>query len=182
VLGLPKLDVRLRRFLVETYQQRVLSETGMAPAVRWEADGFLPRLPDSAEQLDLLLLTVAKTRRVHPDGIHFQGYRYLDTTLAAYVGEDAIIRYDPRDLAELRVYFGDEFLCRAINPELPVRPSPSKTSSALVISASVNCAPPWPSGRQPSKHSLGCGAEPTHSQVSQRSRLDRVPRQLIGRA
>ena len=39
-------------------------------------------------------------------------------TLAAYVGEDVTIRYDPRDLAELRVYFGDSFLCRAINPEL----------------------------------------------------------------
>jgi putative transposase len=118
VLSLPELDVRLRTFLVETYQQRVHSETSVAPAVRWEASGFLPRLPDSAEQLDLLLLTVAKTRRVHPDGIHFQGYRYLDTTLAAYVGEDVIIRYDPRDLAELRVYFGDSFLCRAICPEL----------------------------------------------------------------
>ena len=65
-----------------------------------------------------MLLTVAKPRRVHPDGIHFQGFRYLDTTLAAYIGEDVVIRYDPRDMAELRVYFGDSFLCRAINPEL----------------------------------------------------------------
>lgn len=48
----------------------------------------------------------------------FQGFRYLDTTLAAYVGEDVVIRYDPRDLAELRVYLHDEFVCRAINPEL----------------------------------------------------------------
>ena len=40
------------------------------------------------------------------------------TTLAAYVGEDVIVRYDPRDMAELRVYFGETFLCRAINPEL----------------------------------------------------------------
>jgi len=39
-------------------------------------------------------------------------------TLAAYVGEDVTIRYDPRDLAELQVQFGDGFLCRAINPEL----------------------------------------------------------------
>src|SRR2546428_2058217 len=65
VLSLPELDVRLRRFLVETYQQRVHSETGVAPALRWEASGFLPRLPDSAEELDLLLLTVAEPRRVH---------------------------------------------------------------------------------------------------------------------
>ncbi len=118
VLSLPELDARLRTFLVETYQQRVHSETGVAPEARWTAGGFLPRLPDSAERLDLLLLSVAKPRRVHPDGIHFQGYRYLDTVLAAYVGEDVVIRYDPRDLAELRVYLGDTFLCRAICPEL----------------------------------------------------------------
>lgn len=117
-LSLPELDQRLREFLIENYNQHAHSETGVAPQKRWESSGFLPRLPDSLEQLDLLLLTVAKPRRVHPDGIHFQGFRYLDTTLAAYVGEDVIIRYDPRDMAELRVYFHDQFVCRAINPEL----------------------------------------------------------------
>src|SRR5437016_7133687 len=50
VLSLPELDVRLRTFLVETYQQRVHSETGVAPALRWEASGFLPRLPDSVRR------------------------------------------------------------------------------------------------------------------------------------
>jgi putative transposase len=125
VLTLPELDARLRTFLVETYQQQPHRETGVPhretgvpPQQRWEANGFLPRLPESLEQLDLLLLTVAKPRRIHQDGIHFQGFRYVDTTLAAYVGEEVTIRYDPRDLAELRVYFGDSFLCRAINPEL----------------------------------------------------------------
>ena len=44
-------------------------------------------MPESLEQLDLLLLTVAKPRKVHPDGIQFQGLRYLDPVLAAYVGE-----------------------------------------------------------------------------------------------
>jgi putative transposase len=117
-LTLPELDRLLREFIVETYHHRQHSETGVAPQRRWETAGFLPHLPDSLEQLDLLLLTVAKSRRVHPDGIHFEGFRYLDTTLAAYVGEDVIIRYDPRDMAEVRVYFHDEFVCRAINPEL----------------------------------------------------------------
>jgi putative transposase len=118
VLTLPELDARLRTFLVETYHQQLHSETRVAPQTRWEANGYLPRLPESLEQLDLLLLTVAKPRCVHQDGIHFQGFRYIDITLAAYVGEDVTIRYDPRDLAELRVYLGDSFLCRAINPEL----------------------------------------------------------------
>src|SRR5206468_4184111 len=85
---------------------------------RWEAGGFLPRLPDSLEQLDLLLLTVAKARRIHQDGIRFQGFRYLDLTLAAYVGETVTIRYDPRDLAEIRVYYQHAFLCRAVSQEL----------------------------------------------------------------
>jgi putative transposase len=118
VLSLAELDERLHRFLVEGYQQRVHRETGLAPQARWEAGGFLPRLPESAAQLDLLLLTVAKARRVQQDGIHFQGFRYLDLTLAAYVGEWVTIRYDPGDLAELRVYHRDRFLCRAICPEL----------------------------------------------------------------
>ena len=118
MLTLSELELRLRSFLIEDYHRRVHGETGMAPHARWEQGGFLPRLPDSLEQLDLLLLTVAKPRKVHPDGIRFEGMRYLDLTLAAYVGEAVTIRYDPRDLAELRVYYQDRFLCRAICPEL----------------------------------------------------------------
>jgi putative transposase len=38
--------------------------------------------------------------------------------LAAYVGEHVTIRYDPGDLAEIRVFHGEAFLCRAICPEL----------------------------------------------------------------
>jgi Aldo/keto reductase family/Mu transposase, C-terminal len=82
------------------------------------AGAFIPRMPDSLEQLDLLLLTVAKPRKIHPDGIHFQGLRYLDAVLAAYVGDTVVIRYDPRDIAEIRVFAGAGFLCRAICPEL----------------------------------------------------------------
>jgi putative transposase len=117
-LTLPELDGRLHRFLVDDYHGRTHGETGQAPQARWEAGSFLPRLPESLEQLDLLLLTVARPRRVQQDGIRFQGFRYLDLLLAAYVGEDVVVRYDPRDLAELRVYHRDTFLCRAICQEL----------------------------------------------------------------
>jgi putative transposase len=75
-------------------------------------------MPDSREQLDLLLLTVVKARKVHPDGIHFQGLRYVDTTLAAYIGESVVLRYDPRDVAEIRVFHEGRFICRAICPDL----------------------------------------------------------------
>ena len=43
--------------------------------------GWLPRMPDSLDDLDLLLLTVAKARTVRRDGIRFQGLRYIDPTL-----------------------------------------------------------------------------------------------------
>jgi putative transposase len=117
-LTLTELETRLRHFVVEEYHQRPHGETGVAPKTRWETGAFLPRLPDTLEQLDLLLLTVPKTRQVHRDGIHFEGLRYLDLTLAAYIGESVIIRYDPRDLAEIRVYYRERFLCRALCPEL----------------------------------------------------------------
>jgi putative transposase len=117
-LSLAQLDERLGRFIVEVYNQRVHSETKQPPIARWSAGGWLPRMPDSLEQLDLLLLTVARPRKVHRDGIRFEGYRYLDLTLAAYVGERVTIRYDPRDLGEIRVFHHDRFLCRAICPEL----------------------------------------------------------------
>lgn len=117
-LTIPELDRRFHQFIVKTYHHRVNAETGMEPQARWEADGFLPRLPESAEQLDLLLLTVPTTRKVHHDGIRFQALRYLDPALAAYIGESVVIRYDPRDLAEIRVFADSQFVCRAICPEL----------------------------------------------------------------
>jgi putative transposase len=108
----------LERFILEQYHHQAHSETGQLPQARWEGNGFLPRLPESLEQLDMLLLTVTKSRKVHPDGIRFQGFRYLDPTLAAYVGESVIIRYDPLDMAEIRIFHHDRFLCRAICAEL----------------------------------------------------------------
>lgn len=75
-------------------------------------------MPESLEQLDLLLIEEVRSRRIRRDGIHFQGFRYLSLTLAAYVGEDVTVRYDPRDMAEIRVFYNDRFLCRAISAEL----------------------------------------------------------------
>jgi putative transposase len=114
VLTVSALETELPRFILDEYHQRPHSETGEPPQASWEGRGFLPRLPESLEHLDLLLLTVAKSRQVRPAGIHFQDLRYLDPTLAAYVGESVIIRYDPRDMAEIRIFHHDRFLCRAI--------------------------------------------------------------------
>jgi putative transposase len=118
VLTLPELASQLENYLIQEYLATPHSATGQAPQARWEAGGFLPHMPDSLEQLDLLLLTVAKTRRVQRDGIRFMGMRYIDPTLAAYVGEEVVVRYDPRDIAEVRVFHQERFLCRAVCQEL----------------------------------------------------------------
>jgi putative transposase len=115
---LAELDVRLRTFLLDVYHRSESAETKTPPAERWEANGFLPRMPESLEQLDLLLIHVAKTRKVRRDGIHFQGLRYISTTLAAYVGESVTLRFDPRDMGEIRIFHEEGFLCRAVCAEL----------------------------------------------------------------
>lgn len=117
-LTLSELDTVIGRYIVDTYHHRIHPETGQAPVDRWSAGDWLPRMPDSPENLDLLLLTVATPRKVQRDGIHCHGLRYFSITLAPYVGEPVTIRYDPRDLAEIRVYHRGEFLCRAVSPEI----------------------------------------------------------------
>ena len=117
-LTLPAFEQRFRTWLLSDYHDRVHVETKCKPQERWEAGGYVPRMPKSLEQLDLLLLTVVKTRHVQQDGIRFQGYRYIDPTLASYVKEEVVIRYDPIDMAEIRVFYQDRFLCRAICQEL----------------------------------------------------------------
>lgn len=117
-LTLGDLDGRVREFLLDLYHLRPHSAMGLPPQERWAAGGFLPQMPISLEQLDLLLLTVSLSRKVHSDGLRFLGLRYIDPTLAAYVGEDVLLRYDPRDVAEVRVFHQGKFLCRAICQEL----------------------------------------------------------------
>ncbi|WP_353710300.1 Mu transposase C-terminal domain-containing protein [Arthrobacter sp. K5] len=76
-------------------------------------------MPESLENLDGLLLTVPKNRTVQRDGIHFQGQRYLSPTLAPFVGQTVTIRYDPRDISEIRVYDHDTFVCVAVDEDHP---------------------------------------------------------------
>src|SRR5207253_10586027 len=42
----------------------------------------------------------------------------MDITLAAFVKEEVLIRYDPADMGEIHVFYQDRFLCRAICAEL----------------------------------------------------------------
>lgn len=117
-MTLKDLDEKLADFIVYNYHHRTHGTTKKTPINAWNDGGFLPNMPESLESLDLLLLHVAKPRKVHSDGIHFQGLRFIDITLAAYVGGTVVIRYDPRDLAEIRVFYEDYYLCTAICPDI----------------------------------------------------------------
>ncbi|PFG42037.1 putative transposase [Isoptericola jiangsuensis] len=117
-LGLPALDQEIGAF-VGRYNERPHPEIGASPKQAWVGEGWLPRMPESLTELDGLLLTVPKHRTVQRDGIHFQGLRYMSTTLAPYVGRPVTIRYDPRDVSEIRVYDRDEFVCVAIDEQHP---------------------------------------------------------------
>jgi putative transposase len=116
-LSLAELDQAITAYITNTYHVRVHGETNQTPLDAWRGQGFLPRLPETLEELDLLLVMHAKPRTVRRDGIHFQGLRYNHTTMAGYVGDAVTIRYDPRDLSEIRVFYRDKFLCRAVSEE-----------------------------------------------------------------
>lgn len=112
-LSLEQLRTCVLDFILNKYHVDCHSATGLPPIRMW-AKGFLPQLPESPEILDLLLLTIHKPRKVQLDGIRFQGLRFISPTLAGFVGELVTVRYDPRDLAEIKVYYREKFLCTAI--------------------------------------------------------------------
>jgi putative transposase len=114
---LAELDRAITAYIANTYNVRVHSETDETPLDAWRGNGFLPRVPKTLEELDLLLVMHAKPRTVRRDGIHFQGLRYQHPTMAGYVGDAVTIRYDPRDLSEIRVFYRNKFLCRAVSEE-----------------------------------------------------------------
>lgn len=118
LLTIQEFKDKLHYFLIEDYNHKIHSSLNVTPIEKWNSDIFLPNMPDSLETLDMLLLESSKTRKVHSDGIHFQGIRYTNPNLIAYVGESVLIRYNPSDLVEIRIYYKNQFLCNAISPEL----------------------------------------------------------------
>lgn len=69
-LRLPELDQAVRVF-IGSYNGRSHREIKTSPHDAWIGDGWLPRLPDSLEALDGLLLTVPTSRVVQRDAVHF---------------------------------------------------------------------------------------------------------------
>jgi putative transposase len=141
-------------------------------------------MPDSLEQLDMLLLRVARPRVVHRDGIRFEGQRYLALTLAGYVGEPVTIRYDPRDLAEIGVYHHDRFVCRAVSPELAaqtisLKDLQSARSARRRQLARAARRPPRARRRAARRHAVP--GRPRRHRAADRGRAARTPRLAVYR-
>ena len=49
------MDAAGGRYILDTHHHRVHPETGQSPLARWSVGGWLPRMPDSLEVLELLL-------------------------------------------------------------------------------------------------------------------------------
>lgn len=69
-LDLPGVDRAISAFIA-TYNQRFHQELGISPRDAWDAVGWMPRMPDTLDELDGQLLTVPTHRTVQRDGIHF---------------------------------------------------------------------------------------------------------------
>ncbi|PWZ65693.1 transposase, partial [Staphylococcus pseudintermedius] len=79
LIDFQNFEEKLRYFLIEDYNQKEHSAIQSTPINRWNSNHFFPNMPSSLEQLDLLLLEIPKSRKIHSDGIHFQGFRYSNT-------------------------------------------------------------------------------------------------------
>jgi hypothetical protein len=67
--------------------------------------------------------------------------RYVASTLAGFVGEAVTVRYDPRDLSEIRLFHRDGFLCRAVSEEHAGEVVTSRTSRRPDVPIAGPCAP-----------------------------------------
>jgi putative transposase len=117
-LTLDQFERMFRTWLLGTYHQQRQRKIKSAPMARWQQGTWLPRVPESLEHLDLLLLRETTLRQVHQEGIFFHGHRYMDTALAGCVHDTVAVYYDPLNLATISVYIKDgstqeRFLCQA---------------------------------------------------------------------
>jgi hypothetical protein len=74
-------------------------------------------MPESDRALDLLLMLV-ENRVVQRDGIQFYHLHYRHPELAAHIGRQVRVRYDPENVREIVVYHDSRFVCVATAAEL----------------------------------------------------------------
>lgn len=103
---------------LDRYHDREHSQTGTTPRARWEAGASGVRFPDPASLVDLFLWE--ETRKVDKSGCislsgnHFPAGEDL-------VGKTITVRFDPFDLAQVRLYLEGRFLGTATPQTLTSR-------------------------------------------------------------
>lgn len=119
-LSLADFEQLFRKWVVGTYHQERNRTTKESPLERYRRD-FVPRLPGTTRELDLLLICETVPRGVYPEGIRLYTQTYISPELAPYVREKVAVRYDPRDLSEIQVYYRNRFICtaQAVDPDHP---------------------------------------------------------------
>jgi putative transposase len=116
-LTLQEVEEYLITFLLQGYHQQIHGTTGEQPAARWQQSGFIPRLPASERELDLLLL-FTEERVVQRQGIRFYRLDYWAHELVDYIGRRIQVRFDPENIREIVVYHDNRFVCVAATPQL----------------------------------------------------------------
>lgn len=120
LLTLKQLNVEIERWIDEDYHQHVHSSTGRKPAELWEETVRL-RMPESEDDLNLLLLKHDKERSVKNTGVHvsIQGMNciYWSPELLYHFQRRVRIAYNPEDFGSVLVYCAatGKFICEAFN-------------------------------------------------------------------
>ena len=123
-VSLQALEEMLVKFLIDIYAQSHHRRLGDIPARGWEealSNGFMPRVPQNAEDL-LILLGRIEHRTINPYGIDLNSIRYNSAELAPIrtmikkhperFGRKVKLKYHPGNLSRIHVYdpFNDQYI------------------------------------------------------------------------
>ncbi|MBZ0187893.1 MAG: DDE-type integrase/transposase/recombinase [Candidatus Obscuribacterales bacterium] len=118
-LTLSQLRKTFHDWLINEYMQRENEDTKQTPLDKWRRHVQVPRMPESLDQLHLLLMSIPDRRLVRKDGIYILTYCYFNTELQhGYMRESVVVRYDPSDISQIFVFHENKFVCIATCAEL----------------------------------------------------------------
>src|SRR5262249_48209523 len=116
-LTIEPLRAEIVSFILDTYHERIHSETKAKPRARWLEKPTVIRVVNQLDDLDYLLETT--TRTVQNDGIQFRNAKYVDKDgkLTPYIGKQVRVFFNRNDMSSVRVYCRDadkeRYLCTA---------------------------------------------------------------------